>query len=140
MQALLGGTPRTGSPLGHDVPGPTEPGATAGDPLLALMSHLAAGAGGKGTGSVPLSQPEARPKTLTQKLLPILHIFSVWTLVAFFVFWMEPETFRAQNSAVVSSSSLWSRWARLATGSVEGSLWGVETVVSLSLLLEITSV
>jgi hypothetical protein len=41
---------------------------------------------------------------------------------------MEPESFRAQNSAVVSSSSLWSRWARLATGSVEGSLWSIETV------------
>jgi hypothetical protein len=141
LQALLGGTPPTGSPLGPDVPGPTEPGVKADDPLLALMSHLAAGAGaGKGMGSVPLSQPEARPKTLTRKLLPIVHIFSVWALVAFFVFWMEPETFRAQNSAVVSSSSLWSRWARLATGSVEGSLWNIETVVSLSLLLEMTSV
>ena len=106
----------------------------ADDPLLALMSHFAAGAGaGKGAGSVPLPQPETRPKTLARKLLPILHVFSVWALVAFFIFWMEPEAFRAQNSAVVSSSTMWGRWARLATGSLEGSLWSVETVVSLVL-------
>lgn len=107
----------------------------ADDPLLALMSHFTAGAGaGRGAGTAPLSQPEAGRKSFTQKLLPILHVFSVWALVAFFVFWMEPEAFRAQNSAVVSSSSLWSRWARLATGSLEGSLWSVETVVSLVLV------
>jgi hypothetical protein len=107
----------------------------ADDPLLALMSHFTAGAGaGKGAGTVPLSHPEARRKSLTQKLLPILHVFSVWALVAFFVFWMEPEAFRAQNSAVISSSSMWSRWARLATASLEGSLWNVETVVSLVLI------
>jgi len=142
LRALLGGTPPTGSPLGPDIRGSTEPGAMADDPLLALMSHFTAGAGaGKGAGTVPLSQPEARRKTLTQKLLPILHVFSVWALVAFFVFWMEPEAFRAQNSAVVSSSTIWSRWARLATGSLEGSLWSVETVpffgafVSLELVL-----
>jgi hypothetical protein len=99
------------------------------DPLLALMSNFATGAGAdKGAGSIPLSQTEARPKTLTQRLLPILHVFSVWALVAFFVLWMEPEAFRAQNSAVVPSSNTWNRWARLATGSVEGSLWSVETV------------
>lgn len=95
----------------------------ADDPLLALMSNF-----GKGTGSTFPSQAEAKPKTLTLKLLPVLHVFSVWALVAFFVFWMEPEAFRAQNSAVVSSRNMWDRWARLATGSVEGSLWGVETV------------
>ncbi|KAH8990095.1 hypothetical protein EDB92DRAFT_1816936 [Lactarius akahatsu] len=128
LRALLSGTPPIGSgSLGPDVLGPN--GAMADDPLLALMSNFAAGAGaGKGAGSTPLSQTEARPKTLTWKLLPILHVFSVWALVAFFVFWMEPEAFRVQNSAVVSSSNMWNRWARLATGSVEGSLWSVETI------------
>ncbi|KAI9437022.1 hypothetical protein H4582DRAFT_2099632 [Lactarius indigo] len=127
LRALLGGTPPIGSPLGPDALG--QNGAMTDDPLLALMSNFATGAGaGKGAGSVPRSQTEARPKTLTLKLLPILHVFSVWALVAFFVFWMEPEAFRAQNSAVVASSNMWSRWARLATGSVEGNLWSVEAI------------
>jgi len=98
------------------------------DPLQAFMSYFAGAGTGKGEGSVPLSQPEAKPKTLTQKSLPIIHVVSVWALVAFFIFWMEPEAFRAQNSAIVSSSTMLSRWARLATGSVEGSLWSVEVV------------
>lgn len=133
LRALLSGTPPTGSPLDPDVLGPN--GAMTEDPLLALMSNFTAGAGaGKGAGSMPLSQAEARPKTMTQKLLPILHVFSVWALVAFFVIWMEPEAFRAQNSAVVPSSNTWNRWAQLATGSVEGSLWRVETVVSIVLV------
>jgi hypothetical protein len=79
----------------------------AKDPLLVLMSNFATGAGtGKDTGSIPLSQEEVRPKTLAQKLLPILHVYSVWVLLmAFFIFWMELEVFRAQNSAIISSSN-----------------------------------
>jgi hypothetical protein len=127
LRALIGGTPPAGSAQGPDVPNTTEPRVKADDPLLALMSHLAAGAGaGKGLGSV-LSQPEARPKNLTRRLLPILHCLGTCGVLRL---WMEPETFWAQNSTVISSSSLWSRWARLATGSVEGSLWNIETLFS----------
>ncbi len=103
----------------------------ADDPLLTFMTKFSAGAG---AGGIPLPQTEARPKTLTQKLLPILHVLSVWALVAFFVFWKEPEAFRAQNSVVVPSSNVWNRWARLATGPVKGGLWSVETIVRLVLV------
>lgn len=99
------------------------------------MSSLGVDPGtGRGTGAASQSTAEEKPKTVIQKLLPILHVIAVWALVAFFIFWREPEAFRARNSAVVSTGDIWNRWARLASGPAERSSWGIETVVSLPLV------
>jgi hypothetical protein len=88
---------------------------------------------GRGAGAVSQSRVEAKTKSFIQKLLPVLHVFAVWALAAFFIFWREPEAFRARNSAVVSTGDVWNRWARLASGPAEQSTWGIEIVVSLPL-------
>ncbi|KAI0307399.1 hypothetical protein B0F90DRAFT_1828361 [Multifurca ochricompacta] len=126
LQALLGSAP-SNRPRTLNA---NAPDTSGDDPLLAFMSNLGMGADpGKGAGGIPLSQTKVKPKTLTQKLLPLLHLFSVWALVAFFVFWQEPETFRARNSPVVRSGSVWNRWARLATDPTEQTLlWSIQTV------------
>ena len=129
LQALLGGTtpPRT-----FDVNAQATDGATPDDPLLALLSSMGI-QGGMGLGAkvAPQSRTEPKPKTAIQKLFPLLHVIAVWALLAFFIFWQEPEAFQARNSVVVSSGNVWNRWAKLASGTAAQSTWGVETVVSL---------
>jgi hypothetical protein len=131
LQALLGGPPPRES-RAFDINASLTNNAAPGDPLLALLSGLGI-EGGMGRGGEALSQPkpEPKPKTLIQKLLPLLHVISVWVLVAFFIFWREPEAFRERNSVAIPSGNTWSRWARLASGTAEQSTWNIEIVVSL---------
>lgn len=133
LQALLSG-PSLGGPRPPNVNAPVSNGPVPDDPIMALMSSLGVEAGiGQGAGVAPQSRAEEKPKTFIHKLLPILHVIAVWALVAFFIFWREPEAFRARNSAVVSTGDIWNRWARLANGPAEPSTWGIEIVVSLLL-------
>ncbi|KAI0271732.1 hypothetical protein BC834DRAFT_967165 [Gloeopeniophorella convolvens] len=132
LQALLGGVPQSGarSPAAG-IAGTND--AVPDDPLMALMSSLGGGPGmgGKGVGAIPgMAPPRAgpKPKTRAQKLIPLLHIVAVWALVAFFVFWREPEVFSMQNTAAISSSNIWRRWAELASGPPEKNVWSVEAV------------
>ncbi len=131
LQALLGGTlPR--EPRSFDVHTPLANSAGPDDPLLAFLSGLGIEGGiGRGAEAVSQSRTEPKPKTFIQKLLPLLHVIAVWALVAFFIFWREPEMFQARNSVVVSSGNISNRWARLASGPAEQSTWGIEIVVSL---------
>ena len=134
LQALLGG-PSLGGPRLPNVNAPVTNSPVPDDPLMTLMSSLGAEAGiGQRAGAASQARAEEKPKTLIQKLLPILHVIAVWALVAFFIFWREPEAFRARNSAVVSTGDIWNRWARLASGPAEQSTWGIEIVVSLPLV------
>jgi hypothetical protein len=129
LHSLLGGPPPSG-PRIPDVNAPGTNFTAPDDPLLALMTSLGVEAGRReDMGGLSQSRMEAKPKKVVQKLLPLLHIIAVWALVAFFIFWLEPEAFRARNSAVVSSGNTWSRWARLASNPAE-SVWGIEIVVS----------
>jgi GET complex subunit GET2 len=139
LRTLLGGPPLSEA-RPFNVNAPVTNSAVPDDPLIALMSSLGVDPGiGRGAGvsqSKAEAKPkEAKPKTVIQKLLPTLHVIAVWALVAFFIFWQEPEAFRARNSAVVSTGDIWNRWARLVGGPAEQSSWGIEIVVSLSLVI-----
>jgi len=104
--------------------------------------------GGMGQGAKIALQArtEPKPKTVIQKLFPLLHVIAVWALLAFFIFWREPETFQARNSVVVSSGNIWNRWAKLASHAAAQSTWGIEIVpffwafVSLELALSSTRI
>jgi len=129
LQALLGGIP---PPRTFDVNAQVTNGAAPDDPLLALLSSMGIQGGmGQGAKIAPPSRTEPKPKTVIQKLFPLLHVIAVWALLAFFIFWREPETFQARNSVVVSSGNIWNRWAKLASGTAAQSTWGIEIVVSL---------
>ena len=135
LQSLLGGPPPS-EPHPFNVTAPVTNSPVPDDPLIALMSSLGVDPGiGRGAGAVSQSKAEAKPKTVIQKLLPILHVIAVWALVAFFILWREPEAFRARSSAVVSTGNIWNRWARLASSPAEQSSWGIEIVVSLPLVV-----
>jgi len=144
LQALLSGAP---PPRTFDVNAPVSDGAVPDDPLLALLSTMGMQGGmGQGGKVTPQSRTEPRPKTVIQKLLPLLHVIAIWALLAFFIFWREPEAFQARNSVVVSSGNIWNRWAKLASGAAAQSTWGIEIVpffwafVSLELALSSTRI
>jgi GET complex subunit GET2 len=132
LQSLLDSAPNEPFPAGVNMP-PGTPGAGPEDPLLAFMSSLGVGEGVfQGERGVPQSQMEEKPKTFVQKILPLLHPMAMWALVAFFIFWREPESFRARHSAVNSSGDVWNRWAQLAGGPAHS--WSIEPEVSLLLV------
>jgi GET complex subunit GET2 len=132
LQSLLDSAPNEPFPTGVNMP-PGTPGAGPEDPLLAFMSSLGVGEGVfQGERGVPQSQMEEKPKTYVQKILPLLHPMAMWALVAFFIFWREPESFRARHSAVNSSGDVWNRWAQLAGGPAHS--WSIEPEVSLPLV------
>ena len=104
----------------------TEPSAPAED----LISTLLASLGGEAGNTTPNAAPP-RPRTFTQKLLPVLHVLSMLAMLVWFVVWKEPQTFTASwlSSTVKlegreqeafegykSTESGWRRWARLARG------------------------
>jgi GET complex subunit GET2 len=65
-----------------------------------------------------------------QKLMPLVHAVSVWTLLAYFVLWMEPQVFESLVP-VVGLGDRWSRWAALTRKAATSDLgWlGVQVVV-----------
>lgn len=117
------------SPIaGSSAPPPVE------DPMAALMAALQGGGAGAppafpfpGAGKAPSEAALPKPKTLLQKLLPIIHIISAWALLAYFALWKEPEAYDAKTHGSVESQ--WRRWAELSWKSPEDG-WGVQTVVS----------
>jgi len=66
---------------------------------------------------------QSKPKPLLQKALPLIHLISVWCLLAYFVLFVEPKTY-AQANVVLDAGAdgslkwnsvfLWKRWSELA--------------------------
>ncbi|KAI0044060.1 hypothetical protein FA95DRAFT_1583899 [Auriscalpium vulgare] len=151
MQALMGGTASAGRPGASTPqdnplaalmsamgggglppgggPGPTSnnaAGPSPDDPLMALMSSLSAGA--PPPGAAASAPTTVKPKSLAQKLLPVFHILSVWTLVAYFVLWKEPGEFYGRVSSAELPGGLWRRWADLRSRQAIENAWGVQVV------------
>ncbi|TBU56205.1 hypothetical protein BD310DRAFT_1040636 [Dichomitus squalens] len=102
------------------------------DPMAALMNALQQGGAGTppgfqfpGAGMAPAETVSLKPKTLLQKLMPVIHIISAWALLAYFALWKEPEAYDAKTYG--SRESLWRRWAELSWKSPEDG-WGVQAV------------
>jgi hypothetical protein len=127
------------------------------DPLMALMQSFATAQGAQGTHGAaappPFNMPTGmtafpgmgmpgmgmaappKPKTLSQKLLPMLHLLVIFAVVAYFVLYKEVGAFVSRAGATVSKGqdvgeSQWRRWAELAWRPSDVGGWGVQAVVS----------
>ncbi|KAJ3551164.1 hypothetical protein NM688_g4873 [Phlebia brevispora] len=78
-------------------------------------------------GLFPAQSAPPAQKTLLQKVLPLIHVVAAWLLLAYFVFWKEPETFSERAYGVVGSENRWSRWAELSRRKPDET-WGVQFV------------
>ncbi|PPQ98967.1 hypothetical protein CVT24_003463 [Panaeolus cyanescens] len=112
------------SPIGDPI-GPVDP--TAGmenNPFAALLGAGGPGAGGPQNplfppGMMPVQPEPPKEQTKLQKALPLIHLVAMWCLLAYFVLWVEPNTYMATTGRVdggVFTSSFWARWADLGTG------------------------
>ncbi|RPD70841.1 hypothetical protein L226DRAFT_562663 [Lentinus tigrinus ALCF2SS1-7] len=102
------------------------------DPMAALMSALQQGGAGAppgfqfpGAGAAAQSAAP-KPKTLLQKLMPIVHVVCAWMLLAYFVLWKEPEAYEVNTHGGIAGSR-WRRWADLAYKAPEDN-FSVQTV------------
>lgn len=121
MQALMGAT----SPSPFTLPHPPADG-----PLTTVMTQLAQANQGQGpaAGKAPAPAAPPQPPSFLQNLLPLVHMLCMWTLLAFFVFWKEPQVFAEKTGS--AENSLWERWQTLAQRRPDAGWWGVQLAVS----------
>ncbi|KAG8932417.1 hypothetical protein FRC01_014143 [Tulasnella sp. 417] len=95
----------------------------------AAINPLAAFGSSSAATSAAVAVEPPKPKTLLQKLVPLLHAVSVLFLLAYFVFKGEPSAYEAGSPAVggaLGSMSRWSRWSSLVRAkSDEGGIAAV---------------
>ncbi|KAF9042123.1 hypothetical protein BJ165DRAFT_1349161 [Panaeolus papilionaceus] len=112
------------SPIGEPL-GPMDPMMEMENNPFAALLKGGPGAGGPQNPLFPPGmmgmQPPEPPKEQTklQKAMPLLHLVAMWCLLAYFVFWVEPNTYLASTGRVdggVFSGSFWSRWGDMAAG------------------------
>lgn len=128
------------------------------DPLAMLMAQMAgpqSAAGGSPFGPTthasagipsfpgmnfpgPPIQPSGppKPKSLVQKLMPLVHLLASFALLLYFIFWAEAGAFAERAGASVltgsdgKAESQWRRWAELGWRGAENGGWGVQAAVS----------
>ena len=129
MQALMGGALNP-APFAQSQSSPPQP--VADDPLANMMAQLAsmkAAQGGAPAGKAPAPPASPKPPTRLQKWLPLLHLVCMWSLLAVFVLWKEPQVFVEKTAGAVEVA-FWRRWPKLVTQGTLNGVWGVQIVVS----------
>ena len=148
MQALMhasgmGGNaslPGLSSPIG-DPAGLVDPSAPLIDNPFASLMGLTEPDGGQfplpGLQQVPMEEP--KPKSLAQKVLPLLHLTAIWCLLAYFVLWAEPKTYveaaTGHGESKLDTMGLWRRWAELGQKGTLLKTFRVQVVVCFPLFL-----
>jgi len=142
MRALGAGSNRGSSePPLLSAGGPSQPVRRAGseEPNMNLLNALMAaqqqrpGSPGSTTAFSDASSalPVApRPRSKLQKLLPLIHVISVWCLFVFFATWREPTVHHEKSPWQGEENSFWARWARLSPQSIrtQDKTWQVQPV------------
>lgn len=75
----------------------------------------------------PLPAAAPTPKSLLQRVLPLIHVVAAWILLVYFIFWREPVAFSDNTHGVIGSENRWSRWAELGRRRPDEA-WGVQFV------------
>jgi hypothetical protein len=134
----------TGSGIGTPDLAPSANTNAADDPFAMMLANMMQGQTGA-NGSIPQmpSMPSmpgmdvtpSKPPTLLQRLLPLLHVLSVWILLGYFVFYKEPMAFQAKTHGAGESGWL-GRWGELlhGAGSVSSVVRSVFSVTPTALL------
>ncbi|KAF5376897.1 hypothetical protein D9615_007202 [Tricholomella constricta] len=123
MQALMAASPLSRSP--ESLPGLTptdvDPALPPMDnPLAAMLFPQGAGAFSSGpAGKAPAGAAPAPPPTRLQRLMPFVHLITMWCMLAYFVLYMEPKTLAEVGG---SGIGLWRRWAELGESSPLGDV------------------
>lgn len=85
-----------------------------------------------GSGKLPAGPT---PPTRLQKVMPFIHLVTIWSLLGYFVLWKEPQVYEMQGGGhgVVGEGvdGIWSRWAELGRRNAAsvGGAWMVQVVV-----------
>lgn len=131
MQALMSGG---ALPQLDSLPSSTPPVV---DPTLAPLDNPFAamlfpqqtnGAFGKAPAGSALNPPPTR----LQKLMPFVHLGTMWCLLAYFVLYNEPKVHESLGGVNVESTGLWDRWAELGRG---GALADVSDVFKVQIVV-----
>lgn len=145
MRALgVGSDRRSSEPPLLSARGPPQPPqrAVSEDPNIDLLNALMAaqqqrsGTPGSTTAFSDASPPfpvATKPRSKLQKLLPLIHVGSVWCLFAFFALWKEPTVHTKNPLWQGQENSFWARWARLSpqSSTTPGETWQVQPMVRL---------
>jgi len=69
-----------------------------------------------------------KPRSKLQKILPLIHVLSVWCLFVFFAVWKEPTLHNQNSPWGGKENAFWARWARLSPHSSRklGEIWQVQ--------------
>ena len=115
MQSALAGAPPGQMPALGDVQDPTQfdPNADPFAQMLAQMTRqMPQNANGpKATDAHGITMEASRPKTLLEKIMPLIHLVATWSLLAYFAIFKEPEVY--DETAPVVKLPRWQRWAEL---------------------------
>lgn len=123
MQALMNASPSS-LPASSSIGEPSMPEDPSLPPIdnpFAALLATQAGAGGvfspfdpAMTGKGPIGNKDVPEPTKLQKVMPLLHILTMWCLLAYFVFWVEPLMHSTVNGEDDGRAvRLWHRWAEL---------------------------
>jgi GET complex subunit GET2 len=80
----------------------------------------------KNAGKAPTS---VRVQPRLHRLISLIHLVSVWCLLAYFVSWREPAVYEEHSVLFLGKPASWSRWIDLSWRNQTSSR-GVQTVVS----------
>lgn len=120
--------PQRGMPaLGSNAPAP----GGGEDPMAAMMSALSQFSGQPGTNTEMLSgqtMQAIRPRTMLQKLMPLIHLVATWALLGYFVLFKEPQAYELRTHTAENYNA-WQRWADLGWRNAKDG-FGVQAMVS----------
>ena len=124
--------------IGSGTPNPMD------NPLAAMLMSIQNGGAppsmppGNSLGKAPAmdgqgTQTNAPPSRL-QKMLPLVHLVALWSLLAYFVVYVEPRAHGDLENDISGLSGILTRWAALAKRRPQAEMiqgWGVAVVVRL---------
>jgi len=119
LQAMMGQPPPVMPPSnGQD--------ATSGpDHFSAMLASAVEQQKKSGSASTSAQKPQTR----LQKLMPIIHLGSIWCLLAYFVLYKEPQIYdEGVHTMEYSRSDVWGRWADFGRTTHVSGVWRLALV------------